>query len=98
MTISHPSYNPKFRPAAGTNLNTWLTDHYLLGDTRLDDVIIAGENAVHLRHERSPQSFAYDRYYFAPNGQLFMITIGHVGDREDWILYNQFLASFQFDS
>lgn len=45
---------------------------------------------------RSPQSYAYDRYYFARAGQLYMIVIGHFGDREDWALYNHFLGSFQF--
>jgi hypothetical protein len=44
-----------------------------------------------------PQSYAFDRYYFARSGQLFMILIGHVGDKEDWELYNYFLQNFQFD-
>jgi hypothetical protein len=79
------------------DLVQWLTDHFLLGDERLPDVQIAGTTAIHLRHERSPQSYAHDRYYFAKSGQLFMVVIGHVADREDWELYSHFLESIQFE-
>jgi len=69
-----------------------------MGDEeRMPDVQIAGTTAIHLRHERSPQSYAFDRYYFARAGQLYMITIGHMGDKEDWELYNHFLQSIQFE-
>jgi len=98
ITISHPMDNPDFHPAVGTDLPAWLSDHYLLADSRLEDIKIAGETAIHLRHERSPQSFAYDRYYFSHDSQLFMITIGHTSDREDWVMYDKFLASFSFDN
>jgi putative hemolysin len=97
ITISHPADLPEFRPPKGVDLEAWLTDHSMLGDARLPDVVIAGITAVHVRHDRSPQSYAYDRYYFARDGQLYMIVIGHVGDREDWNLYNRFLDSFHFD-
>ena len=52
--------------------------------------------AIHTRHDRSPQSFADDRYFFAKSGQLFMVVIGHAGDKEDWGTYNRFLESIQF--
>jgi hypothetical protein len=97
ITISHPGDLPEFLPPEGVDLEQWLTDHAMLGDTRMRDVEIGGVAAVHLRHDRSPQSYAYDRYYFARGGQLYMIVIGHAGDREDWDLYNRFLQSFQFD-
>ena len=80
------------------DLLQWLADHYLLGDEqRMPDAQIAGTTAIHLRFERSPQSYAFDRYYFARAGQLYMIIIGHTGDREDWVLYDHFLESIQFE-
>ncbi len=96
-TISHPADREDYRPPADANLEQWLTDYNLLGDARQADMQIAGVTAIHLRHDRSPQSYAYDRYYFANNGQLYMIIIGHTGDKEDWELYNHFLQSFQFE-
>ena len=98
FTISHPSDRADYRPPEGVDLAQWLGDNSLLDDQRLADVTIDGFTAIHLRHDRSPQSYAYDRYYFARNGQLYMLIIGHAGDKEDWDLYNRFLGSFQFDS
>jgi putative hemolysin len=97
ISISHPRDREEYRPPEGVDLVQWLTDHFLLGDERLPDVQIAGTTAIHLRHERSPQSYAHDRYYFAKSGQLFMVVIGHVADREDWELYSHFLESIQFE-
>jgi putative hemolysin len=97
FTISHPSDREEYRLPVDVNLEQWLMDHNLLGDMRQPDVQIAGTTAIHLRHDRSPQSYAYDRYFFAHSGQLYMIVIGHSGDKEDWELYNHFLGSFQFD-
>jgi len=97
FTISHPSDREDYRPPSDVDLEQWLIDHNLLADLRQPDVQIAGLTAIHVRHERSPQSYAYDRYFFAESGQLFMIVIGHTGDKEDWDLYNHFLQSFQFD-
>ena len=102
IVISHPSDWEDYRPPEGTDLEQWLTDHNLLmpdgnGDQRQLDVKIAGTTAIHLRHDRSPQSYANDRYYFAWKGQLYMILIGHTDEKEDWGLYNRFLESFQFD-
>ena len=97
ITISHPGDREEYRPPEGADLEQWLVDHYLVGENRQPDLTIAGVPAIHYRHERSPQSYADDRYYFAYQGQLYMILIGHSGDKEDWELYNQFLESFQFD-
>jgi hypothetical protein len=96
-TISHPSDREDYRPPADANLEQWLLDHNLLGDVRKADMQIAGTTAIHLRHERSPQSYAYDRYFFAKSSQLYMIVIGHTGDKEDWQLYDHFLESIQFE-
>ena len=93
--ISHPSNREEYRPPEGVDLSQWLTDHHLVGEKRLADVQIAGTTAIHFRHERSPQSYADDRYYFTRGGQLYLVLIGH-GDVEDWELSNRFLQSFQF--
>jgi putative hemolysin len=94
--IAHPSDREEYRPPKGADLLQWLSDHYLLGEKRLADEQIAGTTAVHFRHEASPQSYAFDQYYFAHIGQLYQITIGHGSDAEDWELNNRFLKSFQF--
>jgi putative hemolysin len=104
--ISHPQDREEFQIPEGTDLVTWLESHFLLmtdeqqpaAEIRLDDGEIAGTTAVHTRFERSPQSYAYDRYYFAHDGQLYSIVIIHTADKEDWELYNHFLESFQFEA
>ncbi len=96
FTISHPADREDYRPPEGADLAKWLTDHHLLGDNRQPDVQITGTTAIHTRHERSPQSYAFDRFFFARSGQLYMIVIGHAGDKEDWDLYYHFLESIQF--
>ncbi len=97
ISLSHPGDREEYRPPEGVDLLLWLTDHNLLGEKRQPDTQIAGSTAIHFRHDRSPQSYADDRYYFARSGQLYLIVIGHAGDKEDWELYNRFLESFQFE-
>jgi putative hemolysin len=97
ITISHPGDREDFHPPEDADLQQWLIDHSLIGvKQQLPDAHIAGTTAIHLRHDRSPQSYAFDQYYFAKAGQLYAIVIGHMGDKEDWALYNRFLESFQF--
>jgi putative hemolysin len=96
-SISHPGDREEFRPPQGVDLEQWLTDHYLVGEKRMPDTQIAGTQAIHYRHERSPQSPADDRYYFARNGQLYVVLIGHGSETEDWELDNRFLQSIRFD-
>jgi hypothetical protein len=96
-TISHPNDRDDYRPPEDADLEKWLTEHNLLTEARQPDVQIAGTLAIHVRFDRSPQSYAYDRYFFAKSGQLYMIVIGHAGDKEDWELYHHFLQSFQFE-
>jgi putative hemolysin len=95
--IAHPSDRDEFRPPEDADLLQWLTDHYLLGEKQMPDEQIAGTTAIHFRHEASPQSYANDLYYFARQGQLYVITIGHSSDIEDWELNIRFLQSFQFE-
>jgi hypothetical protein len=75
-----------------------LTDHNLLGENRQPDAQIAGTAAIHFRHEASPQSYAFDQYFFAYAGQLYMITLGHSNSTENWDLNNIFLQSFHFST
>jgi putative hemolysin len=95
--VSFPTDREDWRPPVGTDLAQWITDHSLSVDKRVEDTRIAGELAIHTRFERSQQAFAADRYFFAHNGQLFNILIGHQNDKEDWDLYNRFLESFKFE-
>jgi hypothetical protein len=95
-SIAHPGDRDEFHPPENIDLMQWLTDHYLVGEVRLPDEQIAGTAAIHFRHESSPQSFADDKYFFAKSGQLYMITIGHSNQMEDWELNNRFLQSIQF--
>jgi hypothetical protein len=97
ITISHPSDREDFLPPEDVDLGTWLDEHNLLEGGLPSGVQIAGQETIHQRYARSPQSFAYDRFAFAKSGQLYMIVIGHGGDKEDWVLYYHFLQSFQFD-
>jgi putative hemolysin len=94
--IAHPGDREEFLPPEDADLEQWLTDHDLVGEQRAPDVLVAGELAVHYRHERSPQSYASDRYFFAKEGQLYSIVLLHTGDREDWGLYSHFLDSLRF--
>jgi putative hemolysin len=94
--IAHPGDRDEFQPPENVDLMQWLTDHYLVGEVRLPDEQIAGTTAIHFRHERSPQSYADDKYFFANNGQLYLVTIGHSNQVEDWELNNRFLRSIQF--
>lgn len=102
--VSHPSDREEYRPPAGVDLEGWLVDHNLLApdaqqptaEIRQPDVQIAGTRAIHTRLGRSPQTYAFDKYYFARAEQLYVIVILHTGDREDWEIYNHFLGSFEF--
>lgn len=97
-SIAHPNDRPEFNPPEDADLLQWLSDHNLLGENRQSDEQIAGTTAIHFRHEASPQSYAFDQYFFANAGQLYLITIGHSGSVEDWDLNNIFLQSFHFST
>jgi putative hemolysin len=96
-SISHPAGRAEFRPPEGADLEEWLTSHSMLGEKRMPDGQIAGTTAVHFRHERSPQSYADDRYYFIHGTQLFLVLVGH-GEVEDWDRIGRFLQSIQFEN
>jgi putative hemolysin len=97
--FSHPSGREEYRPPEDVDLEKWLVDHNLssASEVRQPDTQIAGTTAIHIRYARSPQTYAFDRYYFARSGQLYVVSILHAGDKEDWELYNRFLESIQFE-
>jgi putative hemolysin len=97
-SIAHPKDRPEFQLPAGVDLEQWLSDHNLLGENRQPDEQIAGTTAIHFRHEASPQSNAFDQYFFANARQLYLITIGHSSNVEDWDLNTSFLQSFHFST
>ena len=83
-------------PPSGTDVRQWVLDFGVPYDEIGREFEVAGLPTVHLIHERSPQSYASDGYYFIKDNQLFHIQILHAGDRQDWDLYNKFLKSFAF--
>jgi putative hemolysin len=97
-SIAHPTDRPEFQLPLDTDLLQWLNDHNMVGENRQPDEKIAGTTAIHFRHEASQQSYAFDQYYFANAGQLYLITIGHSSGIEDWNLNNTFLQSFRFST
>jgi len=96
FSIAHPDDREEYRPPESADLAQWLEQHYLLGDTRIADTQIAGYSAVHLYHERSPQTYASDRYYFARAGQLFVINTQTV-DAQEVSPYSHILQTLQFE-
>jgi putative hemolysin len=95
--FNNPGEGLEYRPQEGVNLEQWLKDNNFLLETIKDEVQIAGVDAVHSRHERSPQSYASDTFYFVKSGKLYTVTFLHAGDMEDWDLYNTFLGGIRFD-
>lgn len=95
--INHPYDRAEYRVPEGIGLEEWMMENNLLQADRLEDTLIAGELAIHLRQNTGEQAYPSDQYYFTKDGQLFSIVILHTGNQEDWTLYNHFLESFQFD-
>jgi putative hemolysin len=95
--FNHPNDLPEYVIPEGEDLEDWLTEANLLHDDRLDDRVIAGEQAIHLRQNTGEQAFPFDQYFFMKDGQLYSVVILHTGNQEDWKMYNQFLDSIQFD-
>lgn len=103
--VTHRLDQEAYRPPVGVDLAQWLTDQNLIAsadqepaaELRQEDVQLAGTTAIHTRFDRSPQSYAYDKYFFVREGQLYMLLILHAGDREDWELYDHFLQSIRFE-
>ena len=94
--VNHRADREDYRPPEGVDLAQWLVDHNLLVEARQADVQIAGTTALHTRHDRSPQSYAADAFFFTHEGQLYNVVILHTGDKEDWEVYNHFLSNIQF--
>jgi putative hemolysin len=96
LMVSYPTDREDYRVPEDVDLRQWLIDHNLYVDQPQLDAVIAGTTTIHTRFPRGQQAYANDRFYFAHNGQIFVITIVHTGDKEDWNLYNRFLQSFEF--
>lgn len=96
LMISYPQDREEFQLPANADLKHWLIDHNLYVDQPQPDTIIAGETAIHIRYPGGQQSYANDRFFFVHNGQIFVITILHTGEKEDWTIYDRFLQSFEF--
>jgi hypothetical protein len=96
ITISHPGDREEYLPPKDADLEDWLAEHNLIAGIPQPNERVDGTVALHTRHERSPQTYAFDSYFFARSGQLYQILIGHVGDKEDWGFYTHFLMSFEF--
>jgi hypothetical protein len=86
-----------YNPDDSTSVREWVESHSGLPENSFsEDIEIAGLEAYHLVQSRSPQAYAADHYYLIKDSQLFSIVILHAGDKQDWPMYNQFLASFTF--
>ncbi len=97
ILFNHIQQRLDYSPPEDADLEQWLQDNNLLVEERMADTQIAGTTAIHLRHARSPQSYASDTFFFAHNGQLYSVVFLHTGDKEDWDLYNHFLENIQFE-
>ena len=84
-----------YHPESGTDVKEWVKNmpHDQIGA----ELKIAGFDAIQYITNQSPQSFASDDFYFIKDSQLYQIQLLHSGDKKDWNLYNQFLASFSFN-
>lgn len=90
-----------YHPPAGTDVYEWITQKSKVTYDETDpskDIKIAGLPAIHLKNHKSLQAEASDYYFFIKGEQLFGIQIIQVSDKEDWDLYNKFLASFTFNN
>lgn len=94
ISIAH--YDSEFyHPDEGVAVGEWASPfpEYEVAD----NLIIAGQEAVHYVQKKNPQAWAADHYYFIKDGQLFLISIIHGNDRQDWPLYEKFLNSISFE-
>ncbi len=93
ITINHND-SEFYNPPLGTDVEEWVNKFPGFKDGT--GITIAGLPTVHFVQEKNSQAFAGDYYYFIKDTQLYQITILHTGGKEDWPLYNKFLASFAF--
>jgi hypothetical protein len=95
ITVS--SYESDFyRPPAGTDVVEWVSNSGMINGEIDSGVEIDGRPSAHVAAPASPQAYAVDEYYVIQGDRLFRIAITHCG-RQDWGVYDPFLASFTFD-
>jgi hypothetical protein len=95
LTVEHRD-SGFYRPPADTEVREWVTDFVMSYDEIEAELEIAGLPAVHLTTYETPQSYAFDEYYFIKGDQLFRILLLHTDGRQDWDLYDRFLDSIVF--
>lgn len=83
-----------YNPPAGIDLNSWVTSKFSHDDVG-SVIAVAGVPTVHLVTKRSPQTFAFDEYYFLSSNKLIQVQILHHNDKQDADLYNSFLNSIK---
>jgi hypothetical protein len=86
-----------FSPPARTDVHQWIADSNIPYEPLEQDVTIGGLPAVRFVFEASPQAYGRDDYYVINGDQLFLISILHTGNLQDWGLYEKFLQSITFE-
>ena len=85
-----------YRPPTGTDVIEWVSNSGMINGEIDGGIEIDGRPSAHVAAPASPQAYAVDEYYVIQGDRLFRIAITHCG-REDWRVYDPFLASFTFD-
>jgi hypothetical protein len=86
-----------FSPPVGTDVHQWIADGNIPYEPLEQDVTIGGLPAVRFVFEASPMAYGRDDYYVINGDQLFLISILHTGNLQDWGLYEKFLQSITFE-
>jgi hypothetical protein len=92
VTVAHPS-GPLHRPPAGTDVGAWYDSHGMQYDSQ---TVVAGLPALRVSTPGGPGSYGTDLFAFIHEEQLYSVGFLHTGGREDWALYDQFLAGMTF--
>jgi hypothetical protein len=92
VTIAHPS-TPLHRPPAGSEVQTWFDEQGMHYDELTE---LGGFPALRIIQPGGPGAYGSDQFALIRGEQLYTVSFLHTGGREDWALYDKFLASFSF--
>ncbi len=92
VTVAHPS-TPQHRPPAGSDVQSWFDER---GMHYSEQTELAGFTALRITQPGGPGAYASDQFALIRGDQLYTINFLHTGAREDWALYDKFLAGFSF--